>query len=303
MNIQWYPGHMTKAKRMMEENIKLIDCVVELLDARTPLSSQNPELPRIAGAKPRLILMTKMDLADPSETEAWVAYFKEQGILAMPVNSRDGQNMNKVVPLIHEACKERIERNRNRGLINKPLRIMVAGIPNVGKSTFINKLVGKASAKTGNKPGVTKGKQWINIKKGLELLDTPGILWPKFEDKTVGYHLAFIGSIKDDILDVNALTRKLLEHLILTYPKALVQSFPCVEPYLANDVLSQAKNNEQEMDRLTHQLLSEITLSRNLLKEGNKPDFDRMSKLFLDEFRAGKYGRITIDLVRERRKL
>ncbi len=283
MNIQWYPGHMTKAKRMMAESIKLIDCVVELLDARTPLSSQNPDLPKIANGRPRLILLTKMDLADPNKTKEWIEYFKAQGITSMEVNSRDGKNMNKVIPLINEVCAEKIARNKRRGLVNKPLRIMVAGIPNVGKSTFINKLVGKSSAKTGNKPGVTKGKQWIKIKKGLELLDTPGILWPKFEDKKIGFHLAFIGSIKDDILDTTGLAYELIDHIMKIYPNALKSQFPSVE-FMKDDI-----------PRKGYEILADATVVRNFLKSGSKPDIDRMGKVILDEFRASKYGRMTID--------
>ncbi len=285
MNIQWYPGHMTKAKRMMQENMKLIDCVVELLDARTPLSSQNPDLPNIANGKPRLILMTKMDLADPVQTDAWIRYFAKHGITAMAINSRDGQNMNKVVPLIQDVCKERIERNKRRGLVNKPLRIMVAGIPNVGKSTFINKLVGKASAKTGNKPGITKGKQWIKIRKGLELLDTPGILWPKFEDQTVGHHLAYIGSIKDDILDTTGLAYGLIDRLMAIYPEVLPKVYTSIEFY------------EEDTLRTSHELVRDIAKSRHFLREGEKPDEERMGHVILDEFRSGKYGRLTLDSI------
>ncbi len=283
MNIQWYPGHMTKAKRMMQENIKLIDCVVELLDARIPMSSQNPDLPKIANGKPRLILLTKMDLADPNKTNQWIEHFKEQGIVAMAVNARDGQNMNKVLGQIHEVCKERIERNKRRGLVNKPLRIMVAGIPNVGKSTFINKLVGKSSTKTGNKPGVTKGKQWIKLKKGLELLDTPGILWPKFEDKVVGEHLAFVGSIKDDILDTTELAYGLIDQLMATYPCAL------------KDVFTTVDFMDGEYVKPAHKLLEEFALERHYLQGQNMPDVQRMGKNVLDDFRGGRFGRITVD--------
>lgn len=287
MNIQWYPGHMTKAKRMMAESIKLIDCVVELLDARTPLSSQNPDLPKIANGRPRLILMTKMDLADPEQTAKWIEYFKAQGVVAMEVNARDGKNMNKVVSLINEVCAEKIARNKRRGLVNKPLRIMVAGIPNVGKSTFINKLVGKSSAKTGNKPGVTKGKQWIKIKKGLELLDTPGILWPKFEDKTVGFHLAYIGSIKDDILDTTGLAYELLNHLMTIYPKQMIKQFPDIE----------MMNGDEP--KPGYEILEAMTIQRNFLREGSQPDTERMGKILLDEFRAAKLGRMTVDRIPE----
>jgi len=291
MNIQWYPGHMTKAKRMMQESMALIDCVVELLDARAPISSQNPDLPKIANGKPRVILMTKMDLADPHKTEEWIKYFKELDIIALPVNARDGKNMNQVVPLINLICKEKIERNIRRGLVNKPLRIMVAGIPNVGKSTFVNKLVGKASAKTGNKPGVTKGKQWIKIKGGLELLDTPGILWPKFEDKRVGYHLAYIGSIKDDILDITGLAYELITHLMNIYPRVLPNAFPSV-----------VFTHEDGTIKKNYEILDDVTRSRNFLREGSKADVERMAKVLLDEFRAGKYGNLTIDVVPKQAK-
>ncbi len=277
---------MTKAKRMMQDSIKLIDCVVELLDARAPLSSQNPDLPRIASGRPRLILMTKMDLADPEKTKEWIDYFKAQGIVAMEVNARDGKNMNKVVPLINEVCKEKIARNKRRGLVNKPLRIMVAGIPNVGKSTFINRLVGKASTKTGNKPGVTKGKQWIKIKKGLELLDTPGILWPKFEDRTVGLHLAYIGSIKDDILDTTGLAYELIDHLMKLYPKTLMKKF--TETRLTD---------EEDEPRRGYEILEDLARQRNFVREGGVVDTERMGRVVLDEFRASKYGRLTVDEV------
>lgn len=280
MNIQWYPGHMTKAIRMMKENIKLIDCVVELLDARTPVSSMNPELKKLANGKPRLIVFTKMDLADPNKTDEWINYYKEQGILAMAVNARDGKNMKQVVPMIQEVCKEKLARNKRRGLVNKPLRIMVAGIPNVGKSTFINKLVGKSSAKTGNKPGVTKGKQWIKLRKDIELLDTPGVLWPKFEDKTIGLHLAFIGSINDNIVDREELARLLLIHLEETYPGIIKKNFAI-----------ETENKE------AHIILNDLAIERNYLMEGSKADTLRMGKALLDDFRGGRLGRITVDTI------
>lgn len=283
MNIQWYPGHMTKAKRMMEENIKLIDCVIELVDARAPISSQNPDLPKIAKDKPRLIILTKMDLADEREIDRWIDYYTAKNSAALAVNARDGQNMNKVIPLLKQVCQERIERNIRRGLINKPLRVMVAGIPNVGKSTFINKIVGKASAKTGNKPGVTKGKQWIKLKKGIELLDTPGILWPKFEDKTTGLHLAFIGSINDNILDTVSLAYQLVDLLNRKYPTALAAYYPNVRFYEQNQPLS------------AEQIVVAIANDRNFRMEQAKPDIDRTCKAIIDEYRKGSYGRLTID--------
>lgn len=205
MNIQWYPGHMTKAKRMMQEDIKLIDIVIELLDARVPFASRNPDIDSLANNKFRLVLLNKCDLADEAVTARWEAYFKEKGIMVVTINARDGQGMKAITAKVQEACKEKTERDRRRGIMNRPIRAMIAGIPNVGKSTFINSYARKACTKVGNKPGVTKGKQWIRINKNVELLDTPGILWPKFEDELVGEHLAFIGSINDEILQKQSL--------------------------------------------------------------------------------------------------
>ena len=210
MNIQWYPGHMTKARRMMQEDIKLIDLVIELVDARIPLSSKNPDIDELAKNKARLILLNKADLASPEQTKAWEDWFKAKGFYVLSLNARNGSGVKAVTGIIQEACKEKIERDRRRGIMNRPVRAMIVGIPNVGKSTFINTYAGKACTKTGNKPGVTKGKQWIRLNKNVELLDTPGILWPKFEDQSVGQKLAIIGSIKDDLLDIRELAVQLL---------------------------------------------------------------------------------------------
>ena len=200
MNVQWYPGHMTKAKRQMQEDIKLIDLIIELVDSRVPLASRNPDIDELGKNKARLILFNKSDLGDERQNEAWKAYFQGNGFYVVKVDSRSGSGMKAIQAAIQEACKEKTERDRRRGIKNRPIRAMVVGIPNVGKSTFINTFAGRACAKTGNKPGVTKGKQWIRLNKNVELLDTPGILWPKFEDEAVGMRLAYIGSIKDDIL-------------------------------------------------------------------------------------------------------
>ena len=205
MNFQWYPGHMTKAKRQMQEDIKLIDLVIELVDARIPLSSRNPDIDELGKNKYRLILMNKADLADKRATDAWSQFFREKGYFVVSLDARSKSGMKSITDIIMEACKEKIERDRKRGIKNRPVRAMVVGIPNVGKSTFINSYAGKACAKTGNKPGVTKGKQWIRLSKNVELLDTPGILWPKFEDQAVGLRLALIGSIKDEILNIDEL--------------------------------------------------------------------------------------------------
>ena len=206
MNIQWYPGHMTKARRMMQENIKLVDLVIELVDARVPLSSRNPDIDDLGRNKARLLLLNKSDLADEAANEAWSAYFRAKGFQVVKLNSRSGAGFKSVNAAVQEACKEKIERDRRRGILNRPVRAMVAGIPNVGKSTFINSFAGKACTKTGNKPGVTKGAQWVRLNKQVELLDTPGILWPKFEDQEVGIKLAMIGSIKEEILNIEELT-------------------------------------------------------------------------------------------------
>ena len=225
MNIQWYPGHMTKARRMMQEDIKLIDIVIELVDARIPLSSKNPDIDQLAGQKSRMILLNKYDLADPLRTAEWESWFKKQGFYVYKLDARKGGQIKAITSLIQEACKEKIERDRKRGIINRPVRAMIVGIPNVGKSTFINTYAGKACAKTGNKPGVTKGKQWIRLNKNVELLDTPGILWPKFEDQMVGERLALIGSIKDDILNIEELSIKLIDFLKEFYPGILSERY------------------------------------------------------------------------------
>ena len=225
MNVQWYPGHMTKAKRQMQEDIKLIDLIIELVDARVPLSSRNPDIDEQGKNKSRLILLNKSDLADERQNEAWKTYFQAKGFYVVKVDSRNGSGMKAINNVIQEACKEKIERDRRRGIKNRPIRAMVVGIPNVGKSTFINSLAGKTAAKTGNKPGVTKGKQWIRLSKTLELLDTPGILWPKFEDQTVGLRLAFIGSIKDEILQTEELASELVKFLNQSYPGVLEEKY------------------------------------------------------------------------------
>ncbi len=281
MNIQWYPGHMTKAKRMMQENIKLVDVVVELVDARIPISSQNPDMENIARQKPRIVVFNKIDLADPSRTNNFVKWYEDRGVSVVLVNSKNGKGINQVMAKALELCKEKIERNRKRGLINKPIRAMVAGIPNVGKSTFINKLVGKASAKTGNKPGVTKGKQWIKLKKGMELLDTPGILWPKFEDQQVGINLALIGSIREEILDTGELALILIEYLR--------------EHYV--DLLTKRYQLEGISEKKPIQILEDIARNRNFIQSGNELDLNKAAKIVLDEYRNGVLGRITLETV------
>ncbi len=277
MNIQWYPGHMTKAKRMMQEDIKLIDIVIELLDARVPFSSRNPDIDSLANNKFRLVLLNKCDLADNRVNEKWEDYFKERGIMVVTINARDGQGMKVITAKIQEACKEKIERDRRRGIINRPIRAMIVGIPNVGKSTFINTYAKKACTKVGNKPGVTKGKQWIRINKNVELLDTPGILWPKFEDETVGEHLAFIGSINDEILQKVELACNLITFLKSDYPGILTARYQV----------------EEEQDAAG--ILQMIAEKRGCLMKGNEYDQEKAAGILLEEFRNGRLGKISIE--------
>nr|WP_296005552.1 ribosome biogenesis GTPase YlqF [uncultured Blautia sp.] len=277
MNYQWYPGHMTKAKRMMQENIKLIDLVIEVTDARIPLSSRNPDIDELGKNKARLILLNKADLADDSKTEQWMEYFRSKGYYAVKINARSGAGMKGILPVIMESCKEKIERDRRRGILNRPVRAMVVGIPNVGKSTFINSFAGKACTKTGNKPGVTKGKQWIRINKNVELLDTPGILWPKFEDQEVGAKLAMVGSIKDEILNLEELSLELLGYLHREYEGILKQRYQITE----------SENNVT--------MLEEIARNRKCLQKGQELDYTKAANILLEEFRNGKIGRITLE--------
>ena len=279
MNFQWYPGHMTKAKRQMQEDMKLIDLVIELVDARIPLSSRNPDIDDLGKNKYRLILMNKSDLADRKQTEAWSSYFRSRGFFVVCLDARSKNGMKNVTDVIMEACKEKMERDRKRGIKNRPVRAMVVGIPNVGKSTFINSYAGKACAKTGNKPGVTKGKQWIRLNKNVELLDTPGILWPKFEDQMVGLRLALIGSIKDEILNTDELAMELIHILTDMYPGVLKDRDGVDEEQKDTDILC------------------EIAEKRNCLSKGNELDYSKAAALLIDEFRSGKLGKITLETV------
>ncbi|MGN0202932.1 MAG: ribosome biogenesis GTPase YlqF [Coprococcus sp.] len=277
MNIQWYPGHMTKARRMMQEDIKLIDIVIELVDARLPLASKNPDIDELAKGKARLILLNKADMADLKYTKLWEDYFKSQGFFVLQINARTGAGMKAVTGVVNEACKEKIERDRKRGIKNRPIRAMIVGIPNVGKSTFINSYAGKACTKTGNKPGVTKGKQWIKLNRNVELLDTPGILWPKFEDQTVGIKLAISGSIKDDILNITELALKLADYLRVNYPGAMAARYQI----------------EEKEDGVA--LLSDIAIAKCCLVKGGQPDLDKAAAMLIDDFRSLRLGRITLE--------
>ena len=276
MNYQWYPGHMTKAKRMMQENIKLIDMVIEILDARIPFSSKNPDIDELSKNKLHIVLLNKADLADENINKKWKRYLEEQGVFVMECNSKNATTGKKVYALIEEACKEKRERDRKRGIVNRPVRAMIAGIPNVGKSTFINGIAGKACTKTGNKPGVTKGKQWIRVNSGLELLDTPGILWPKFEDETVGRNLAFIGSMNDEVIITEELAYTLLQELVRLYPGIIRNRYGIDE------------NTESN-------LLEEIARIRKCFLKGDVLDIKKASLLVLDDFRSGRLGRISME--------
>ena len=277
MNYQWYPGHMTKAKRMMQENMSLIDLVIELVDARVPISSRNPDIDELGKNKSRIILLNKSDLADQRANKEWMTYFQGKGFHVVEINSKTGNGVKSIQSVVQEACKEKIERDRKRGILNRPVRAMVVGIPNVGKSTFINAFAGKACAKTGNKPGVTKGKQWIKLNKNLELLDTPGILWPKFEDQAIGMKLAFIGSINDEILLKDELAMDLIKHINPRYGEVLKERYSIDEIGAPLEVLSG------------------IALNRRCFKKGEELDLEKAAGMFIDDFRGGKLGRISLE--------
>lgn len=281
MNYQWYPGHMTRAKRMMQEDIKLVDLVIELLDSRIPLSSRNPDIDELGKQKSRLVLLNKADLADDRKNEAWAEYFRGFGYFVAKVDSRNRGSLKAIQTLIQEACREKIERDRKRGILNRPVRAMVVGIPNVGKSTFINSFAGRACAKTGNKPGVTKGKQWIRLNKQVELLDTPGILWPKFEDQQVGLKLALIGSIRDELLNVEELAVWLIDAVKKYYPGTLENRY-------------QASEGQENME-----ILEDIARIRACRLKGDELDLQKAAGILLDDFRSGRLGRITLEFPKD----
>ena len=281
MNYQWYPGHMTKAKRMMQENIGLIDLVIELVDARIPISSRNPDIDELGRNKSRLILLNKSDLADERANSLWMDYFKGKGFHVLEINARSGQGIKSIHGIVREACRDKIERDRRRGIKNRPIRAIVVGIPNVGKSTFINSFAGKACTKTGNKPGVTKGKQWIRMNKELELLDTPGILWPKFESEKVGRNLALIGSMNDEILQMTELAADLISYLLIHYRLQLADRYQ----------MEHVDDMATPLEVLTH-----ICENRKCYKKGQEADYEKASSIVMEDFRSGRIGRITLEL-------
>lgn len=279
-NYQWYPGHMTKAKRMMQEDIKLIDLVIELVDARAPLGSRNPDIDELGKNKSRIILFNKSDLADAKKSKLWMEYFTDQGFHVLEINAKTGSGMKAIQSVVQEACKEKIERDRRRGILNRPVRAMVVGIPNVGKSTFINSFAKRACTRTGNRPGVTKGKQWIRLNKGLELLDTPGILWPKFEDQTVGLHLAMIGSMNDEIVHLDELAYELINFLCKEYPGLLEKRYEIEIP------------DRQD----AYDTIKAVCVSKKCYLKGEELDIMKASSMIVDDFRNGKIGKITLEM-------
>ena len=277
MLIQWYPGHMAKARRMLVENLKLIDAIVEIVDARAPIATRNPDFDDLFAAKKRIILLNKSDLADPSTTKAFVRFYKEQGIKALEFVSINSQKKAAAVDLLQSAVQEEVDRLLQKG-VRKTVRFMVVGIPNVGKSTFINRIAGANRAKVGDKPGVTKGKQWVKVGPYLELMDTPGLLWPKLDDELLARHLAYIGSIKDDIMDVEQLASLLLQELMSACPDALKARYKMLESGMEPNAL-----------------LEGVCRSRGFLLSGGLPDMERGARIALDEFRAGKIARVTLE--------
>ena len=279
---------MTKAMRMMQENIKLVDLIIELTDARVPMAGRNPDIDKLGQGKSRLVILNKADLADPEISKEWVEYFSSTGARVMEMNSKTGSQVRTVLDQVTESCREKIERDKKRGIVNRPIRAMVAGIPNVGKSTFINRISGKAAAKTGNKPGVTKGKQWIMLGKNLQLLDTPGVLWPKFEDETVGLHLALIGSMNDENLDKGELAVSLIRILEDWYPGTLSEKYGVTEE-------QKLLYEEDQYETPESSILTAIANNRKLIKQGGKADIERACMQLLDDFRNGRLGKISLE--------
>lgn len=278
-SIQWFPGHMAKTRRLIKESLPLVDCVAELTDARVPQSSRNPELDALCASKPRIMLLNKSDMADEAATAKWIEYYKSKGFFALSIDSKSGKGLQKFMPLVKELLDQKLQNLASKGMSGRTLRVMVAGIPNVGKSTFINKMAGGKRAKAEDRPGVTRGRQWISLGSGIEMMDTPGILWPKFEDPSVGEMLAYTGAIKDDILDKETLAARFLEHMALRYPVSLRTRY----------------NLSGELPEQGGELLELIGRKRGMLISGGEVNYERAAAVVLDEFRSGKLGRITLE--------
>ena len=280
--IQWFPGHMTKTKRQIQSSLKLVDAVAEIIDARIPVSSRNPDLAKLVQNKPRVILLNKCDMANQTATKMWIDYFKKQNLVAIPVDCKSGRGLDKFAPAVNTVMGHKIARLKEKGMVNPTIRIMIVGIPNVGKSSFINKMVKKNRAKVEDRPGVTRGNQWYTIAKNLEMLDTPGVLWPKFDDKTVGEHLAFTGAVKDQILDI-----ELLAVILLDFIKKLKPA----------DFITRFKLENEDFENIdSYELLKMIGKKRGMLVSGGEIDTERAAIMLLDEFRSAKLGRITVEM-------
>lgn len=280
--IQWFPGHMTKTKRQIQSSLKLVDAVAEIIDARIPVSSRNPDLAKLVQNKPRVILLNKCDMANQTATKMWIDYFKKQNLVAIPVDCKSGRGLDKFAPAVNTVMSHKIARLKEKGMVNPTIRIMIVGIPNVGKSSFINKMVKKNRAKVEDRPGVTRGNQWYTIAKNLEMLDTPGVLWPKFDDKTVGEHLAFTGAVKDQILDIELLAVRLLDFIKELKPADFITRFKL--------------ENEDVENIHSYELLKMIGKKRGMLVSGGEIDTERAAIMLLDEFRSAKLGRITVEM-------
>lgn len=291
MNIQWYPGHMTKTRRQIEADLKHVDIVVEIIDARIPVSSRNPDIDAITAGKPRLVVLNRADQADPAGNRAWGAWFRKKGWSVLETDAKTGAGVSQFSRVVQEVLKDQIARWQEKGLVGRPVRAMVVGVPNVGKSTFINKVARKKSAKASDRPGVTRGKQWVTVDRGLELLDTPGILWPKFEDVETGMRLAFTGTVKDDIMDVETLGCHLMAFLGTQYPNVLAES------YRLKEVL--AREAEENEVAYGYRLLEACAQKRGMRISGGEFDTERMARVLLDEYRGGKLGRFTLELPEE----
>lgn len=281
-SIQWFPGHMTKTKRQIQSSLKLVDAVAEIIDARIPVSSRNPDLAKLVQNKPRVILLNKCDMANQTATKMWIDYFKKQNLVAIPVDCKSGRGLDKFAPAVNTVMSHKIARLKEKGMVNPTIRIMIVGIPNVGKSSFINKMVKKNRAKVEDRPGVTRGNQWYTIAKNLEMLDTPGVLWPKFDDKTVGEHLAFTGAVKDQILDIELLAVRLLDFIKELKPA---------------DFITRFKLENEDIENIdSYELLKMIGKKRGMLVSGGEIDTERAAIMLLDEFRSAKLGRITVEM-------
>lgn len=280
--IQWFPGHMTKTKRQIQSSLKLVDAVAEIIDARIPVSSRNPDLAKLVQNNPRVILLNKCDMANQTATKMWIDYFKKQNLVAIPVDCKSGRGLDKFAPAVNTVMSHKIARLKEKGMVNPTIRIMIVGIPNVGKSSFINKMVKKNRAKVEDRPGVTRGNQWYTIAKNLEMLDTPGVLWPKFDDKTVGEHLAFTGAVKDQILDIELLAVRLLDFIKELKPA---------------DFITRFKLENEDIENInSYELLKMIGKKRGMLVSGGEIDTERAAIMLLDEFRSAKLGRITVEM-------